>query len=114
MNILYLTNHINTGGITSYVLYLAEGLKKRGHNVYIGSSGGQQISRFIEEGITYIPIPIKTKSEISPKVLISLFRLIPHIIEKDIDIIHSNTRVTQVLACLIYRYSRKPYISTCH
>jgi glycosyltransferase involved in cell wall biosynthesis len=114
MNILYLTNHLNAGGITSYVLSLAKGLKVKGHNVYIATSRGQLLSKFINEGIIYIPIPIKTKSEISPKVLISFFRLKKIIKEKGIDIIHSNTRVTQVLGCLLNRYSHKPHVSTCH
>jgi len=114
MNILYLTNHLNIGGISSYVLTLARGLKLRGHNVYIASSGGELLSRFIQEEIVYIPIPIRTKQEVSPKILMSAFRLIPQIREKNIDIIHSNTRVTQVLGCLIHRYSHIPYVSTCH
>lgn len=114
MNILYLTNHLNIGGISSYILTLATGIKKRGHKVYIASSGGELLSRFIQEGIDCIPIPIKTKSEISPKILISLLGLISYVKEKDIDIIHSNTRVTSVLGCLIHRHSGKPYISTCH
>jgi glycosyltransferase involved in cell wall biosynthesis len=114
MNILYLTNHLNIGGISSYVLTLATGMKKRGHNVYIASSGGQLLCRFITEGITYIPIPIKTKSEISYKVLISKFKLLKYIKEDNIDIIHANSRVTQVLSCLIQRTLSKPYVSTCH
>jgi glycosyltransferase involved in cell wall biosynthesis len=112
MNILYLANHLNIGGITSYVLTLATGLKKRGHNVYVASSRGTLLGRFNQEDITYIPIPIKTKAEISPKIIISLFKLKERI--KDIDIVHSNTRVTQVLGCLIQRYFHKPHISTCH
>jgi len=114
MNILYLTNHLNIGGISSYVLTLATGMKKRGHNVYIASSGGQLLPRFITEGIVYIPIPIKTKSEISYKVLISKFKLLKYIKEKNIEIIHANTRVMQVLSCLIQRTLSKPYVSTCH
>ncbi len=114
MNILYLTNHLNIGGISSYVLTLASGIKKRGHNVYIASSGGQLLSRFIEEGIVYIPIPIKTKSEISYKVLISKFKLLKYIKEKNIEIIHANTRVTQVLSFLMQRSCSRPYVSTCH
>lgn len=114
MNILYLTNHLNIGGITSYVLTLATGLKKRGHNVYIASSGGELLRQFIEEGIVYIHIPTRTKQEFSPNVLISLFRLLKYIREKDIRIIHSNTRVTQVLGCLIQRFLKRHHISTCH
>ncbi len=114
MNILFLTNHLNVGGITCYVLTLSIGLKKKGHNVYIASSGGQLLTRFIEKGITYIHIPIKTKSEISWNVLVSLFKLLPYIKEKNIDIIHANSRATQVLGYFIQRLSHKPFVSTCH
>ena len=114
MNILYLTNHLNIGGITSYALTLTGGLKKRGHNVYIASSGGELLPRFIEKGIAYVAIPIKTKSEVSYKILISKFKLMKYIKQKNIDIIHANTRVTQVLSFLIRRSCQKPYVSTCH
>ena len=114
MNILYITNHLNIGGITSYVLSLASGLKKRGHNVYLASSGGQLLPRFIEEGIVYIPIPIKTKQEFGPKVIISRVKLSAAIKRYDIDIVHSNSRTTQVLGCLLSRAAGIPHISTCH
>jgi len=75
MNILYLVNHLNIGGITSYVLSLAAGLKKKGHNVYVASSGGELLPKFISAGVIFIPIPIKTKKEVSPKILASMFTL---------------------------------------
>jgi len=114
MNILYLTNHLNIGGISSYVLTLAKGLKAKGHNIYIASGPGELIEQFKREGINYIPIPIKTKAEIGPKVLISLMMLENFMKEKKIDIIHANTRVTQVLACLFQKRTKRPFISTCH
>jgi glycosyltransferase involved in cell wall biosynthesis len=114
MNILYLTNHLNIGGITSYVLTLAKAFKKHGHKVYIASSGGKLLSEFIAEGIVYLPIPIKTKSEVSYKILISKYKLLKIIREKNIDILHANTRVTQVLSFFLRRSLSKPYVSTCH
>ncbi|MFA5410564.1 MAG: glycosyltransferase family 4 protein [Candidatus Omnitrophota bacterium] len=114
MNIIQLTSHLDIGGISSYVLTLGKGLKKRGHNLYVATSSGELLGRLREEGVTYIPIPIKTKSELSPKVFISLVKLLKVTKEKNIDIIHAHTRVTQVLACLLSRYSGKPFISTCH
>ncbi len=114
MNILYLTNHLNIGGITSYVLTLAAGLKRRGHNIYVASSVGDLVSKFIEEGIEYIPIPIKTKQEVSLKVLLSMFKLQGLIDKNNIHIIHSNSRTTQVLGALLNRLKGVPHISTCH
>ncbi|MCM8780669.1 MAG: glycosyltransferase family 4 protein, partial [Candidatus Omnitrophica bacterium] len=114
MNILYLTTHLNIGGITSYLFSLAIGMKRRGHNVMVASSGGRMLSRFIEEDIGCFSIPIMTKSEISPKILISLFKLRSCIKPNSIDIIHSNTRVTQVLGWLFSCLTKAAYVSTCH
>jgi len=114
MNILYIANHLNIGGITSYLLSLSIGMKQRGHNVYIASSNGTLLSRFIEEGIIYIPIPIRTKQEVSPKILLSMFKLSKMIDKNNIDIVHSNSRTTQVLGCLLNEFKGVPHISTCH
>ena len=98
MNILYLTNHFNIGGISSYVLSLARGMKERGHGVYVASSSGELFERLNEEGIPFLRIPINTKSEANiPKISASLFKSLRYVKEKEIDIIHSNTRVTSVL-----------------
>jgi glycosyltransferase involved in cell wall biosynthesis len=114
MNILYLTNHLNIGGITTYVLTLAAGLKRRGHKIYIASSGGELLPKIIEEGIGYIHIPIRTKSEASPKILLSYFKLKRFLKQNQISILHVNSRTTQVLGCWLNRKTGIPYISTCH
>lgn len=114
MNILYITNHLNIGGITSYVLTLGRGLKLRGHNIYIASSGGDFVSKFIQEGIIYIHIPIRTKNEASPKILISALKLLKAIEEYKIDLLHSNSRTTQVLGSLLNKLFNIPHISSCH
>jgi glycosyltransferase involved in cell wall biosynthesis len=114
MKILYLTNHLNIGGITSYLFSLAQGMQLAGHRVYLACAGGEMEEDFRREGISCIKVPLGTKSEASPKIVLSFFQLLPFIREEKIDIIHSNTRVTQVLGCLLARFSARPYISTCH
>jgi len=114
MNILYLTNHLNAGGVTSYILTLVAGLKERGHNIYVASSGGLFTEKFKVAGAIYLPIPIKTKKEISPKILTSFFKLRSENNRYSFDIIHAHTRTTQVLAALLSRSLGIPYIVTCH
>jgi len=114
MNILYLANHLNIGGITSYLLNLATGLKQRGHNIFIASSGGDLLTKFTEKGITFVPIPIRTKKEVSPKILLSTWKLSKFIKDNAIDIVHSNSRTTQVLGCLLERRTKAAHIFTCH
>jgi L-malate glycosyltransferase len=114
MNILYLANHLNVGGITSYIFSLAKGLKQQGDSVYVASAGGELQERFLAEGINCVQIPIRTKSELSPKIAVSFFKLLAYLKREQIEIIHANTRVTQVLAFYLERFSGKPYVSTCH
>jgi len=114
MNILFLANHLNPGGISSYLFTLSSGLKAKGHRIYLASGGGEWEEKFLEKGIHLIKAPLKTKSELSPKLLVSLFKLIPRIKKEKIEIIHANTRVTQVLAFWLSRFCGLPYLSTCH
>jgi len=115
MNILFLTNHLNIGGVTSYVFSLSRGLKKSGHNVYLASSGGDCLINFTQEGIIFIPAPLKTKSEINVfKIGISFFKLLKEIREKQIQIVHTNTRVTQVLGNFLKRKTGVIHITTWH
>ncbi len=115
MNILFITNHLNVGGVTSYVFSLGRGLKKQGHNVYVASSGGDCLTRFTEDGIIFIPVPIRTKSEINVfKIGISFFKLLKDIQEKQIQIVHTNTRVTQVLGNLLKRKTGVIHVTTWH
>ncbi|MBU1929306.1 MAG: glycosyltransferase family 4 protein [Candidatus Omnitrophota bacterium] len=115
MNILFLSTHLNTGGISSYLLSLSKGLKDKGHNIYLASSSGELLDEFKGLGVDFLSIPIKTKSEADFfKILSSLFRLQPYIEDNHIDIIHSHTRVTQVLGCLVKKYSHIAHVTTCH
>ena len=115
MNILFITNHLNVGGITSYVFSLCRGLKDSGHNVYIASSGGDCLTRFTESGIIFIPVPLNTKSEGNIfKIGFSFVKLIREIKEKEIQIVHTNSRVTQVLGSLLRNKTGVAHVTTWH
>ena len=114
MKILHLATHINMGGIGRYVTNLAKTLKGRGHTVLVTSSGGELEKVLSREGIKHIYLDIRTKSELSPKVIKSFFALKSFIKEEKIDLIHAHTRVTQVLAALLSSHLKVPYVTTCH
>lgn len=114
MNILFLTTHLNTGGITSYVLNLAQGFVKDGHCVYVASSGGEKVSKLEQIGAKHVRTPIKTKCEVSPKLFFSYWMLRKFLKTHSIDIVHSQTRVTQVLGTFLGKSENIPHVSTCH
>jgi lipopolysaccharide heptosyltransferase II len=114
MNILIITTHLNFGGIASYTVSLARALSKRGHNVTVASSSGGMLDELKLTGARHILINIDTKSELSPKILTSLSKLIKIFKKEKFDIIHAQTRVTQVLAFLLSKFTDVPFVSTCH
>ncbi len=114
MNILLLTSHFDTGGITSYVTTLSEGLRRAGHRVIVVSAGGDAVGVLEKAGVRHVRVDIRVKSEAHPKIYWALSRLAALIRSEGIDIIHAQTRVTQVMAFWLSRMTGKPFVSTCH
>ncbi len=114
MRVLHLTTHLNIGGITTYILKLVPHFKKRGIETYVLSGGGTCSELFREKGARVLELPIKTKSELSPKIYLSLPALFKIIREEKIDIIHAHTRVTQVMAGFARVFLGTPVVTTCH
>ena len=75
MNVLHLTTHLNTGGITVYILRLVKPLQKLGFESFIVSSGGEWEKQFQTSGAQIFKLPIRTKSELSPKLYLQLSAL---------------------------------------
>lgn len=113
MNILLLTTHFNVGGISKYLVNLSRGLIQKGHNVVIASSPGDFIST-LDKRVSFFPLNIKTKSELSPKIFLAFPELIKLVRQRKIEIIHAQTRVSQVLAFYLSKVSGIPYLSTSH
>ncbi|MDD5195770.1 MAG: glycosyltransferase family 4 protein [Candidatus Omnitrophica bacterium] len=113
MNVLILANHFNPGGISRYVLNLSHGLKERGNNIWVASSGGEWVNR-LTPGVKHETIPIKTKAILSPKVFFSFVKLSKFVKNNNIQIVHANTRVTAAVAQLLFKFNRIPYITAFH
>ncbi len=114
MNVVLLTNHFNAGGITTYVLTLARGLKAAGDKVWVVSSGGDCEGMLKECGVVHVTMDLKTSSEGNPKLWFVLPQILQFVKDNDIQLMHAQTRVTAVLAAIISRLKGVPYMTTCH
>jgi L-malate glycosyltransferase len=114
MKILFLTTHLNIGGIGTYTVSLAKALKLKGHDIFVASSGGVLVPELESSGISHIHIDIFTKSELSPKVFRAIFEISKIIKKFDIDVIHSQTRIAQVAGFFISKKCGIPMVTTCH
>ena len=114
MKILHLTNHLNTGGITTYIRTLAGEQVKAGHDVFVWGARGIYSDDLRAKGITVLEDVPRCKSELSPRLWLALPKLIHILKTRSIDIVHTHTRVTQVLAAGATFFIKIPYVSTAH
>lgn len=114
MNVLFLTTHLNAGGITSYLLTLSKGMIERGVRVHIASSGGDMAAEFSALGVQLLNLNIRTKSELDPRIYYALLFLNQYVRQHAIDMIHAQTRVTQVMGFWLATMTGCFYVSTCH
>jgi len=114
MKVLLLTTHLDFGGISAYTVSLAKTLTHRGHKVTVCSSGGALVDTLGKEAIEHIQLDIRTKSELNPRVFKAVTKLANLIKQDKPDIIHAQTRVTQVMAHLLSKRIKVPFVSTCH
>jgi glycosyltransferase involved in cell wall biosynthesis len=65
-------------------------------------------------GVTVLEDVPRCKSELSPRLWLTLPKLIRVLKTDAIDILHTHTRVTQVLAAAATFFTKVPYLSTAH
>lgn len=114
MRILQVTSHLDIGGITRYVLSLAQELQARGHRVILAADGGHLEARAAALGVPHWRLPLHTSAEWSPRVFRAGRQLAARVREEPVDIIHAHTRVAQVVADRLARQFRIPYVTTWH
>ncbi len=114
MKILHLTNHLNIGGITTYIRTLTAEQVRAGNEVYVWGAQGLCSEELRARGIRVIDDVPRCKSELSPRLWASLPKLIRLLKTQSIDMIHTHTRVTQVLAAAATFFTGIPYVSTAH
>ena len=113
MKILILTQKLNIGGMTTYVLNLSSYLISSGHEVHIATPGGECTEDVVKMGCKIVPI-ILAKSELNPILFKTYKSLKKYILENKIEVLHCQSRVTQVLGYWLGRTTTASYVSTCH
>lgn len=114
MKVLLLATHLNKGGIAFYTVNLAVHIKRRGVDVSVLSSGGELQDLLRGAGIPHITADIMTKAEFGWKVLKTLPEAARVVKEGRFDLMHAQTRVTQVISSIVSRNTAVPYVTTCH
>ena len=114
MTILLLANHFNAGGITTYLLTLSRGFVDQGHRVIVVSSGGEMVEVLEGAGVRHIHFALNLKCEVHPRIIVLALRLAKLVCDEKVDVIHAQTRTTQMCAAIASRMTGVPTVSTCH
>ncbi len=109
MNIAIVLNHMNRGGLASYVVAAANGLQERGHNVYVLSRGGE-----LQDKVRHFILPIKGKNAFSLHNLSLSRRLVDFVKDNSIDCIWAQTRISAVMGTVASKFSGARLITTAH
>jgi glycosyltransferase involved in cell wall biosynthesis len=109
MNILYVLNSGNPGGMEQHVLDLVSGMMAEGHSVFVWCKDGDFSKEFEKAGAKVTTAEIKF--DLDP---IYIFRLFQFIKAKKIDLVHAHELKAVVNALLAGKLARVPVISHTH
>lgn len=114
MRILFLTTHLEFGGIPVYTVMLATALKQRGHEPIVASRGGVLVERLTAAKIPHVSVAVGIKSELHPTIAVAVAQVVGIIHRARPDLLHAQTRVAHVVAGLAGWLTGVPVVTTAH
>ena len=112
MNILQILPKLDVGGVETGTIDLSKELIKRGHKVIVVSGGGKLVNNLIEMNVRHIELPVHKKS---PFTIASSIKQLETIIKEErVDIVHSRSRVPNIIAFFASRHTGAKFITTAH
>lgn len=112
MKILLVTMSMDIGGAETHILELAKELKRRNNEVFVISNGGKYIEELKLNGIEHIWAPLHNKNIFN---MISSYKIIENVIkEKNIDIVHSHTRISSFICGKLKKKIDFPFVTSAH
>ena len=112
MRILLVTMGMDIGGAETHILELANELKRRGNEVFVASNGGKYVEELKMANIEHIYAPLNNKKF---KNLIASYKILDKVIrEKNIELVHSHSRISSFVCGLLKKKLKFPYVTTAH
>ncbi len=112
MRILLLCGKMDSGGAETHVAALAVELLRRGHSVYLASTGGREADRLARTGVKHILLPLDQKS---PCSLLLCRQILIDIVRKyRFDVLHAHTRIAAFVGEGVSRACGVPLVVTAH
>lgn len=111
MNILLTNDAVDIAGGENYVLFLAEGLKEKGHKVFIAPLKNSKLAEIsLTQGYKTFEIPYAVRG----KEFSAAYKIISSIKEKNINIIHSNSNLDRTIASFAAKFLGIKHVAQIH
>lgn len=109
--ILLISNRLEPGGAEIYVVSIANRLSQAGYTIFVASTGGQLVKK-LEKSVVHFIIPSDAKSIL--KIIECSIKLNRILKDNPVDIIHTNSVMTCVIAKLATILKPIPIVNTVH
>jgi len=115
--VLFLAKYLDSGGVTTHMMTLAQGLAKQGWDVGVVSAGtfGQHARGpewFQAHGIKHFSVGYDSRNPLT--LFAQAFKTFRVVREFEPDILHVHWRITSAFAQLVQMAFRIPFVSTIH
>ena len=112
MKILLLSSALSSGGAETHVTELAVALNGLGHDVTVGTAGGELVETLKNHSVRHVKLRLDTHS---PALLFaSLSRLKQLLAKESFDVIHTHSRIAALICKIATSKKNIPVISTVH
>lgn len=109
LTILQVLSWLNYGGVESYAIRLARGLKQRGHRVIVASHGGQLVPELEASGIEHVPVNFT-----GGRMITGAWALRGLLEREHVDIVNAHNWRAGAVSHLACRRAGVPYVLTIH
>ena len=112
MKILLVTMSMGIGGAETHILELAKELKRRKNEVIVASNGGKYVEELENCGIEHVWAPLHNKKIGN---MTKSYKILKQVIqEKNIDLVHSHTRISSFICGILQKKLKFPFVTTAH
>jgi len=109
LTILQVLSWLNYGGVESYAIRLARGLKERGHRVIVASHGGQLVPELQASDIEHVPVNFT-----GGRMITGAWALRRLLEREHVDIVNAHNWRAGAVSHLACRRAGVPYVLTIH
>jgi glycosyltransferase involved in cell wall biosynthesis len=111
VNVVLLLPEFEEGGVERHVLWLAQGLSRRGLGVTVISRGGKLVGE-LPEKVTHVALPVHAKNPVT--AVTAALRIARMARRGEFHLLHAHSRVPAFVAWWASSLSGIPWIMTCH